>query len=129
MHHHRPLSAQKGISLTGLIFILVILGAIGVLGMKIVPTVIEYRAITKAIVKAKESSSTVYGIRSTFNKYADTSYIDSITGSDLIVEKIDNQYEVSFAYEKKIPIVGPASILLEYEGTTIPENLKKRLKR
>ncbi len=125
MHHHRPVSAQRGISLTGLIFILVILGAIGVLGMKIVPTVIEYRAITKAIVSAKESGSTVYGIRSSFNKHADTSYIDSITGSDLIIEKIENQYEVSFAYQKKIPLFGPASLVLDYEGTTIPANVRR----
>jgi hypothetical protein len=46
------------------------------------------------------------------------SYISSINSRDLIIEKIDGQTEISFAYEKKIPLVGPASLLLEYEGTT-----------
>jgi hypothetical protein len=26
--------------------------------------------------------------------------------------------EVSFAYQKKIPLVGPASLLIDYEGST-----------
>ena len=36
---------QRGISLIGLIIVIAILGVIGVLGMKIIPTMLEYRAI------------------------------------------------------------------------------------
>ena len=53
-----------------------------------------------------------------FDKSAEVNYISSIHGSDLLIEREEGGLEVSFAYDKKIPLVGPASLLLEYTGTT-----------
>ncbi|MTV37763.1 DUF4845 domain-containing protein [Duganella radicis] len=109
---------QDGISLVGLIVVLALLGMVLVLGLKIVPTYTEYRAIQNAIVTAKNGGGSVVDIQKSFDASAVAGYISSISGRDLIIEKIDGQTEISFAYEKKIPLVGPASLLLEYEGTT-----------
>ena len=109
---------QEGVSLVGLIVILALLGVVLVLGLKIVPTYTEYRAIQNAIVTAKNAGGTAADIQKSFDASAVAGYISSINGRDLIIEKIDGQTEISFAYEKKIPLVGPASLLLEYEGTT-----------
>jgi hypothetical protein len=116
--NHRTQYAQRGLSLVGLIFILAIVAMIAVLGMKLVPTVIEYSSIRKAIVSAKTSGSTVREIQSSFDRQATVGYIDAITGKDLEISKIGNEIEVSFAYQKKIPLFGPASLLIEYAGTT-----------
>lgn len=115
---------QAGVSLTGLIFILAIVSVIGVLGMKIVPTVSEYMAIKKAIVSAKSAGSTPAEVRSSFDKHADTGYIDSISGKDLEIVPQDGIMEVSFAYEKRIPLVGPASLVIDYQGSTTPKRSK-----
>ncbi len=109
---------QRGISLVGLILTLAVLGFLGVLAMKIVPTYTEYRAIQNAIIKAKNAGSTVREIQASFDANADVGYITSINGKDLIISKENNEMEVSFAYEKKIPLFGPASLLLEYSGST-----------
>jgi Domain of unknown function (DUF4845) len=111
---------QRGISLVGLIFVLAILGVLGVLALKIVPTVTEYMAIKKAIMIAKNAGSSVPEIRASFDKQADTSYIDSIAGKDLTIVNSGDGFVVSFSYEKKIPLVGPASLALDYEGSTAP---------
>ncbi len=111
-------SRQQGISLMGLIFGLAILAVLAVLGMKIVPTVTEYMAVNKAIVKAKEEGSTPAAIRISFDKQADVAYISSISGKELDVYNGPNGLEVSFKYDKVIPLVGPASLLIEYEGGT-----------
>lgn len=110
---------QAGVSLTGLIFILAIIGVIAVLGMKVVPTVTEFMAIKKAIVKAKSAGSTPAEVRSSFDKQAEVGYIDSISGKDLEIVPQNGVMEVSFAYEKKIPLAGPASLLIDYQGTTM----------
>lgn len=115
---HRPIANQQGVSLTGLIIIVAIVGALAVLGMKVVPTVMEYLSIKKAIVSAKNAGSTEREIRNSFDRYASASYIDSIKGSDLDIFRVDSALEVSFSYEKKIPLFGPASLLIDYEGTT-----------
>ncbi|WP_343729938.1 DUF4845 domain-containing protein [Duganella sp.] len=109
---------QQGISLVGLVLVLALLGMLLVLGLKIVPTYTEYRAIQNAIVTAKAAGGSVADIQKSFDASATASYISSINGRDLIIEKVNNETEISFAYEKKIPLVGPASLLLEYEGST-----------
>ncbi|MFA9218650.1 MAG: DUF4845 domain-containing protein [Sphingomonadaceae bacterium] len=109
---------QQGISLVGLIIVLAALGFVGVLAMKIVPTYSEYRAIQNAIVEAKKNGTTVVEIQKSFDANASVSYISSITSRDLVIGKENGEMEISFAYEKKIPLVGPASLLLEYQGST-----------
>ena len=109
---------QGGISLLGLIFLLAILGFFGILTLKIVPTFIEYRAIVGAIATAKSAGATVREIQNSFDKSATVNYIDAISGRDLIIAKDGDELEVSFAYQKKIPLVGPASLVLDYAGST-----------
>jgi hypothetical protein len=109
---------QGGMSLVGLILIIGIVGFIGLLGMKIVPTYAEYRAVSSAVARAKTAGSTVREIQTSFDNSASAAYIESINGRDLIIQKTAEGFEVSFAYEKKIPLVGPASLVLDYAGTT-----------
>lgn len=109
---------QHGISLIGLILSLGILAMIAVLGMKVVPTVIEYMSIKKAIVAAQKAGTTVKEIQVSFDKAAEIGYFDAVAGKDLSIVKSGEGYDVSFAYSKKIALFGPASLLMEYEGTT-----------
>ena len=110
---------QSGISLIGLILSLGILAMIAVLGMKVAPTVIEFISIKKAIVSAQKAGTTPREIQVSFDKAAEVGYFDAVAGKDLnIVRNADGNMDVSFAYAKKIPLFGPASLLMEYEGTT-----------
>ncbi|MFZ6658818.1 DUF4845 domain-containing protein [Undibacterium sp. TJN19] len=109
---------QKGISLIGLILSMGVLILIAVLAMKVVPTAIEYNSIRKAIFSAKNAGSTVREIQIAFDKQADVGYFDAIAGKDLVIVKNGEEVEVSFEYTKKIPLFGPASLLMEYSGTT-----------
>ena len=125
--NHRMQNSQRGLSLVGLIFVLAIVAMIAVLGMKVVPTAVEYSSIRKAIVSAKASGTSVREIQSAFDRQASTGYIDAISGQDLEIFKVGNEIEVSFAYQKKIPLFGPASLLLEYAGTTAKTAVTKTI--
>jgi len=122
---NRPNRSQSGVSLTGLIILVVIVGAIAVVGMKVVPTVIEYQAIKKAVVNAKSSGTNEREIRYAFDKNAEVGYIETLKGKDLDITRVGNDLEVSFAYEKKIPLVGPASLVIDYEGSTAKTPTRK----
>jgi DNA-dependent RNA polymerase auxiliary subunit epsilon len=117
---------QHGVSLTGLIFILAIVAALAVLGLKVVPTFTEYLSIKKAIASAKSAGTTPAEVRTSFEKQAEVGYIDSISGKDLEIEKNGDGLDVSFAYQKKISLVGPVSLLIDYEGSTAPKRLAKK---
>jgi hypothetical protein len=119
---------ERGISLVGTIFVLVILGLLGVVGLKVVPTVTEYMTIKKAIVVAKSAGNSIPEIRNSFDKQADVGYVDSIAGKDLDIEKTPDGFEISFAYEKKIALFGPVSLAIDYEGSTAPATLGPKRK-
>jgi len=118
-------SKQRGVSLSGTIFVLVVLAVLFVFGAKLVPVVTEYLAIKKAIVMAKDAGSTVRDIQISFDKQADIQNISALQGKDLEILKNGDTFVISFAYEKKIPIGGPASLLLEFNGST-DENAAKK---
>ena len=111
-------NTQRGISLVGLIVVLAILGALFILGMKTVPAFAEYSAVKDAIKLAKEAGGTPQEMRQSFDKNADINNIDSIKGRDLVISKESGETEISFAYEKRIPLVSIASLLLDFAGTT-----------
>jgi hypothetical protein len=108
-------SRQRGVSFVGLVFVGVVLAALGVVGAQVVPTVIEYQTILKAVNKAS-TGSTVPEVRSIFNKATMVEEIHSITGSDLDVSKDGDKVVVAFAYNKEIHLVGPAFLLIKYSG-------------
>jgi hypothetical protein len=117
---------QTGLSLLGLIFILIIVGLIAVIAMKVTPTVTEYFSIKKAISSVKTQGGSIPEMRAAFNRQAEVGYIDAISGQDLDIVKNGDETEISFAYQKTIPLVGPVSLLINYEGTTNPNRLAKK---
>jgi type II secretory pathway pseudopilin PulG len=109
---------QAGLTLTGLVFLLVLVGLVAVVAIRVVPTVTEYMAIKKAVTSARQAGSTPQEIRSAFDKQAEVGYIQSVSGKDLEISRNGEVTNVSFSYQKVIPLVGPASLLLDYEGST-----------
>lgn len=109
---------QHGLSMIGFLFVIVIVALVAVLAMKVVPTVVEYTAIKKALVTAKQNGTSAIEIQNAFNRARDVNYIDSVDGKDLEIVKTADGFEVSVAYEKRIPLVGPASLVLDYQAST-----------
>jgi len=110
-------SSQRGLSLLGLIVLGVILVFGALITLKIFPTVTEFIAIERAVAKARIDGTDPASIRSSFERAAAIDDITSITGKDLQIQREPSGgYQVSFAYEKRIPLFGPASLVLDYRG-------------
>ena len=113
-----PVSRQRGLSIVGLIFLVVILGFLAIVGMRIVPTFVEYRAIQSAVKKATASASTIPEMQKAFDRSAAIDDITQFTGKDLDYTKVDDDIVISFAYTKKIPLFGPVSLTIDYSGSS-----------
>ncbi len=107
---------QRGMSFIGLLFVAGIVGCTGVLAAQVVPTLIEYQAITKAVNKAAREGNTVAEVRTVFLRASAIDDIRSIGPQDLEVTKVNDKIVVSFAYPKEIHMAGPAYLLLKYNG-------------
>jgi type II secretory pathway pseudopilin PulG len=117
------LNAQRGVSLTGLIFVLAVIGVVAVFAMKVFPTFLEYQAAKNGIVAAKATGGTVLEMQQSFDKNADINRVEAITGKDLLISKETGETEISFAYEKRIPIAANVSLLIDYAATTARNGL------
>jgi Domain of unknown function (DUF4845) len=109
---------QRGMGLFGLLFLLVVIGAVVLVGLKVFPTVNEYLTIKRAINKiASSSPSSVEEVRRSFEATKAVEYsIVSIGGKDLVVTKKGDAYEISFAYNVEIELIPPVYLLMKYQG-------------
>jgi hypothetical protein len=109
---------QRGVSLIGLLFWAIIIGFIGYVAVRVLPTLNEYFTIQGAVNKiAAENLSTVGEIRRQFDKQKDIVYsIASISGKDLDITKENDRIVIRFAYPKEIELIAPVYLLIKYEG-------------
>jgi hypothetical protein len=112
--------SQRGVSLIGLMAWAIIIGFIGYVAVRVLPTVNEYLTIQRAVNRvAAESPPTVAEVRRAFEKQKEIEYsISSISGKDLEVTKENEKLVIRFAYDKEIPIVEPVYLLMKYKGSS-----------
>ncbi|MFC4932605.1 DUF4845 domain-containing protein [Massilia sp. GCM10023247] len=117
-HKQVGLERQRGISLTGLILVLMVLGLFAVLAIKIVPSWLEYRSVQDGIVRAKAAGGSTAEMQQAFDKFAEINNVEAVRGRDLVISRDGASPEISFAYEKRIPLTGKATLVIDYDGTT-----------
>ena len=118
VNHRARRTGQRGVSLFGLMFWALVIGFIGYLLVRVLPTLNEYFTVQRTVEKvAAASPSTVAEARTAFEKYREIEYsISSITGKDLDITKENDRVVIRYAYNKEIPIYGPVYLLMKYEG-------------
>ena len=99
---------------------LVVLGAVALVAIKVTPAWLEYRAVKQSIAKAKATGGTPREIQQAFDKNADVNSIDAIQGRDLVISRDNGTTEVGFRYENRVPLMGNASLVFDFAGTTDP---------
>src|SRR5688572_20230721 len=118
LHHY-----QRGLSIMGLIVGLVIVIFIALLGFKLVPSVLEFRAIKGAIVAiARErQSSSVADIRRAFDARQAIDDFTAVKSSDLEVTKQGNQVVIAVAYRKEVPLFANVGLFIDFAANSAQE--------
>lgn len=108
-------------SLSGLLGYAIVIAIVALLVMKVAPEYYEHRqivgAVKKVVANAKPDSS-VKQIRDAFDRQANVDYISAIDSNQLDISKEGGRIVVSFAYEKRIPLVANVSLLLDFKGSS-----------
>jgi hypothetical protein len=121
--HAVSIGAQRGVSLTVLILVLAVLGVAAVFAMKMIPAYLEFNAAKAAAAAAKEAGGTPREMQAAFNRHAGINDVSAISGRDLVITRENGQPEVSFAYEKRIPLAGNVSLVIDFANTTDPSGV------
>jgi hypothetical protein len=125
MDKFRTRRRQRGLSIIGLIFIGLIVVGLLALGFRTVPAVIEYIAIERAVQKIKNEGNTVGELRAAFDRHATIDDITSISSKDLDITKEGDQIVISYAYQKKIPVIENVSLVIDFAGKTADRPQRK----
>ncbi len=113
---------QRGVSLGGLLAVVVVLIVVALVGMKVVPAYIQDKTIkTKFAEVARDpelKNATVRDIQAAFSKRVTTSDITAIKAEDIDVTKDAGGITLSASYTVKVPLFGNASLLLEFNPSS-----------
>jgi hypothetical protein len=117
--HPLPAPApRRGVTLIGLLAWAIVVGFVGYLLVRVVPTVTEFYTIQGVVDRiAASPANTVAEIRTAFEKQRQIdATITSVEGKELDITKENDRVVISFAYEKEIELVGPVFLLIKYAG-------------
>lgn len=111
---------QLGISLAGLMVGAVIFIVLAMVGMKLVPSYLEFAAIKKAVVAIaqEKAGDTVAEVRKTFDNRATIDNISTITGKDLDVTKEGGAIVIAAAYRKEVPLVANVGVYIDFRASS-----------
>jgi len=123
MGRSKLLNKQAGISLSGLIGALAVIGVVGIFAMRMVPAYIEYSAIKSAIAQVKETGGTIREMQQAFNRHTGINDVEAVRGQDLVFTRDGDEVQIAFAYEKRLPLMGNVSLLIDFAGTTDPSGV------
>ena len=111
---------QRGLTISGFLFVAFVVVAIVMLGARITPAFIEYYSVRQALgdtlAEAKDPTIVV-DLRRAFQRRVDTGYIESVSGKDLEISKEGNTVTASVAWTRTLHLVANASLILEFDAS------------
>ena len=120
---HYFVGAEKGMSLTGLIAVLAVLCVMALFAIKLIPAYLEYNTIKDAVAKAKEAGGTPREMIAAYDRNAEINNVEALRGRDLVISRDGGEPEISFAYEKRVPLMGNVSFVIDFAGSTDPNGV------
>lgn len=110
---------QRGVSLSGLIIVLVVLALLGLVGAKTVPAYVDYFNIKKVIASMEAAGElknmSSKDLRMSYARRASIDNIRSISAEDLLINKgPDGNMVISAEYTVKTALFGNVSLLIDF---------------
>ena len=112
---------QRGVSLTGLIITLAVIGFLAVMGAKLLPAYIEYFSVKKvfaAMVQNGDTKGTVPEIRRSYDTRNAIENVKSVQGADIEITREGGEAVLTAAWSVKIPMVANISACIDFNVTT-----------
>ncbi len=112
------MNKQRGVTLTGLILVLVVLGMVGLLGIKLFDPYTQYFGIKKAFKALVQNPELKSGSpREVLNAYQRYAVIDNLTAikeDQIEISKDGGRLVISATYEVKVPLFYNFSLVIDF---------------
>lgn len=109
--------SQQGLSLTGFLFFLMVLGFIAWLVMKLLPAYLEYGKIKQSMKSVYQDSSVgtdVPSIRDALQKRFDVNDVE-VKAKEIMLRPENGERAMEYSYERRMPLVANIDIVASFE--------------
>ncbi|RPI46350.1 MAG: DUF4845 domain-containing protein [Betaproteobacteria bacterium] len=113
------MKSQRGISLSGLLIICVILVAVAITGFKLFPAYAEYLKVKNAVTEISrnpEGQGSPGEVRAAFDRRAAIDSISAVGGKDLEITKQGAGVVISANWSVKVPLFYNVSACMDFEA-------------
>lgn len=113
---------QRGMTMLGILVIVVIVGAWLYAGIRLTPKYLEYMRIAATLEKVRDEFSsnpgtTEFMLRKAVERHFDIDMVEIITSNDIEIDKEGAVFFMTAAYEDTVPLAGNVSFLVEFDKT------------
>jgi hypothetical protein len=112
---------QLGMTFIGLLCILVLVGAIGYAGVRLVPVYLNYmklaRTMESAATEFKGESADLSGVRKSLDRHWAIEDITAVNQKDIEITKDDNGLTLHVAYDDAVPYIANVSLSVHFDKT------------
>lgn len=116
------MNSQRGVSLLGLIVVGFLLVMVAIPTIRVVPEYLEYYKILKNVKAVAQDpgsrGASVADVRGSLRKRFDVDQVTVIRPEDMEISRQGDGVDISFAYSRKVALVGNVSLLIEFEGSS-----------
>lgn len=117
---------QSGITLIGFLLLLIVLGFFVYMGMKLVPSYIEFFGVKKAMTQLASdgSSGDINDIRSKLAFKMNFQYVDdsTIQPKDITLDRRNNASVLTISYDKRVHFIYNIDFILHFENAVPMRN-------
>ena len=112
------MNRQRGVSLGGLLLVSFLLIIVALLGLKVMPSYLEYFQVKKAVkeimLRPETKGGNMKEIRQSFVNRSTIDNISAVKAEDLELTKDGTDLVLSAAWSVKTPLVGNVSVCIDF---------------
>jgi Domain of unknown function (DUF4845) len=115
---------QRGMTMLGIIAVVIVVGAWVYAGIRLVPKYLEYMRVASTLEKVRDEydanpGSTEFMLRKAIERHFDIEMVEIITSNDIEITKDGGQFNLRAAYEDTVPLAGNVSFLVEFDKSVV----------
>lgn len=115
---------QRGMTMLGIIVVIVVVGAWVYAGIRLVPKYLEYMRVASTLEKVRDEydnnpGSTEFMLRKAIERHFDIEMVEVVTANDIEIKKEGGEFTMRAAYEDTVPLAGNVSFLLSFDKSVV----------
>ncbi len=111
---------QRGMTMLGILVLVVVVGAWVYAGIRMTPKYLEYMRVASTLEKVRDEydsnpGTTEFMLRKAVERHFDIEMVEVITSNDIEIDKDGGMFTMRAAYDDTVPLAGNVSFLLEFD--------------